>query len=174
MLWRIIMFKSIMSKSLFSLSLAVAIFAAGQSQAADQGPKIRKHMRQGDVTHQTKRTPTENGFIRNTTLTNAEGKTASRNATVVIDKEAGTRTRTMTGTNFKGEVISGQSLAHKTENGFTNEGQFTGADGKVTTRSVNAVVDKTAGTVTKNISVTPEGGETITKTVVTDLHKRDE
>jgi hypothetical protein len=89
----------------------------------------------------------------------------------VNDKDDGTRTRTVSGTTFSGQSYSGESVARKTDSGYSTQGQFTGADGKTTNRSVNAIVDKNAGTITKNISTTPEGGQTTTKTVVRPIHK---
>lgn len=61
-----------------------------------QGSEGRQASRQ-DMTQKT-----DAGFTRSSTATNAQGQTATRNATVVNDRDAGTRTRTVTATGFSG------------------------------------------------------------------------
>jgi hypothetical protein len=123
------------------------------------------------VARHSDKTKTENGFVRKISKTDAEGKTAERTTTVINNKEEGTRTHTVVGTTFEGKAYSGESVVQKTDNGFTTEQHFTGPDGKTMSRSVTGVVDKDAGTVTKNISLT-EDGETSTRVVVTDMPRR--
>ena len=47
---------------------------------------------------------TEDGFSRESTFTNPEGKTGSRSTVGVVDKEAGTMTKTTTTTKPNGET----------------------------------------------------------------------
>ncbi len=71
------------------LMLASAVLLAQYGVAADarapqsQHPNQRAH---GDYTHQTQVQRTASGHTRSDTWTNSQGKTASRNATVVNDK----------------------------------------------------------------------------------------
>jgi hypothetical protein len=163
------MFKTVLAKSLLAASMTMALLSIANVQA-EATVKSTQHS-QGAITRQTQQQKTASGFTRTTTKTNAAGETATRTTTVVNDKDAGTRTRTVNGTTFNGESYSGESVAHKTDTGYSAQGQFTGVDGKTTDRSVDAVVDKNAGTITKNISTTPDGGQTTTKTVVKPLPK---
>ena len=165
--------RSLKSQSIFlagALVVAAGLFSA-QSYAVEGGAaKAHAHK---VASRQTEKIKTGSGFVRKTTKTDQAGLTAQRTATVVRDKELGTRTRTVTGTNFEGGNYSGESVAHKTDAGYSAQGHLTKADGTTTARDVNAVVDKAAGTVTKTISVTPEGGETTTTTkVVPILHRK--
>lgn len=159
-------------KALLPLTFIASLFIAGMAHA-EQPARKHHHQLQGSYTRQVQQTDTGNGFIRNTTTTNTAGETATRNTTVVNDKENGTRTRTVTGTTFKGETYSGESVTHRTDTGYTREAVHVGTDGKVVNRSVNAEVDKSAGTMTKTISRTPEGGETSTKTIVKTVQKSE-
>ena len=161
---------SLFLKSLIAVTLTTSVFAANLVLAEAPATAKVHNQHHKVVSRQTEKTKTDNGFVRTTTKTDQTGATAERTTTVVNNKVDGTRSRTVSGTTFEGKTYSGESVAHKTDNGFASEGQFTGPDGKTTSRSVTAVVDKSAGTVTKDISVTPEGGETTTKTVVTDIH----
>lgn len=114
------------------------------------------------IRRQTDQQATDKGFKRETVLTNAKGETATRNVEVVNDKEAGTHTRTMTGTTFEGKPISGQSVTTKTDTGFTREGTFTGPNGQTRTREVE--VSTESNTVTKTSTTTNPNGKTETHT----------
>lgn len=161
------------SKSFLSLSLILTLSATNVAYAEIKGKGHRHHPTGANdiVARSMVKTPTDNGFVRKTSKTNTENATANRTTNVVIDKEAGTRSRTVSGNNFKGETYSGESITHKTNTGYTTEGQRTGVDGKTTTRDVTAVVNKQERTLTRAISTTPEGGETTTKIKIVDLHK---
>jgi hypothetical protein len=157
-------------KNLIIISIATLGLIAGSTLADSDGARKRaKHHHKPPVTRHIDQVRTENGFERDMTKTNAQGQTATRHTSVVNDKENKTRTRTVTGTNYNGGQYSGQRVTQKTENGYTRDATFTNSQGKTTTRSVDAVVDKDARTVTKNISVTSPEGETKTKVVVKPL-----
>ncbi len=152
------------------LSGLVLISVVATSAYAE--PRQGKHLRAGanvqaEFTRQVQQKPTANGIVRNTVTTNAQGETATRNMTLTRDKEAGTRTRIVEGTNFSGGNYSGQSVTQKTDDGISRESTFTNAQGKTISKSMDLAVDKEAGTVTKNISVTHPNGEVTTKTQVT-------
>ncbi|MDO8331838.1 MAG: hypothetical protein Q7T36_15335 [Fluviicoccus sp.] len=114
------------------------------------------------IKSETQQQVTDNGFKRQTVLTNDQGQTATKNVEVINDKEAGTHTRTMTGTTFNGKPVSGQSVTTKTDDGFTRQDNFTGPNGQTRTRAVDLSADKEAGTVTKTVTTTNPQGETQT------------
>ncbi len=120
----------------------------------------------GTYTRHTEQTATANGFNRTSTATRPDGKTATRNLSVENNKDTGTRTKTISGTNFNGGSYSGQKVTQKTDSGYTRDASFTNAQGKTASRHVEATLDKDAGTVTKNITATHPNGETTTTTVV--------
>jgi len=111
------------------------------------------------IKHETTQTVNANGFTRNSTMTNNEGQTATKNLTVVNDQEAGVHSRTMTGTTFDGKNFGRTSTTLKTDTGFKTESSFTTPSGKTGSREVVGVVDKEAGTITKTTTVNTPNGE---------------
>ena len=112
------------------------------------------------ISRQTVQTATETGFNRQSTRTNAEGQTATKEINVVNDKDAGTRSRTMTGTTFDGKSYGNTSITQKTDDGFSRKDSFTTPTGKTGSREVVGVVNKEDGTVTKTVTTTKPNGET--------------
>lgn len=165
------MFKAIFTKTLISASLILALGSTDLALAAEPAAKHQKH---NVISRKSERVKTDDGFTRTSSKTDDQGAIATRRIDVVADKEAGTRTRNLSGSTFEGKEYTGQSTAQKTDTGYTSHGQLTNPNGKVIDRSVNAEVDKSANTVTKNISVTPEGGETKSKSVVRPLKRHRE
>ncbi len=163
-----LLLKTLFTKTLISASLLLALSSVQSALAAEPAAKHQKH---NVVSRQSERVKTDNGFTRTTNKTDDQGASATRRADVVGNKEAGTRTRNLSGTTFEGKSYAGQSTAQKTDAGYSAQGQLTTSDGKVVDRSVNAQVDKAANTVTKDISVTPVGGETKTRSVVRPLKR---
>jgi len=157
-----------MKKTILSGLVVISLAASSAYAELHQGKHVRvgAHV-QGEFTRQVQQKKTENGIVRNTVTTNAQGETATRTMTINNDKDAGTRTRTVEGTNFSGGSYSGQAVTQKTDDGFSRESSFTNAQGKTISKSMDVAVDKEAGTVTKNISVTHPNGEVSTKTQVT-------
>jgi len=111
------------------------------------------------IKHETTQTVNANGFTRNSTMTNSEGQTASKNLTVVNDQEAGVHTRTMTRTTFDGKTFGRTSTTQKTDTGFSSSSSFTTPEGKTGSREVVGVVDKEAGTITKTTTINTPNGE---------------
>jgi len=162
------MLKATFTKTILSAVLAFSLGAAQSAFAAELAAKHHKH---NVVDRQTEKSKTDKGFTRTTTKTDDAGATATHREDVVRDKAEGTSTKTVSGTTFEGKRYSGQTTRYKTDTGYTSQGEMTTPDGKVIDRSVNATVDKTTNTVTKDISVTPQGGETKTRRVVHPLKK---
>lgn len=160
------MLKAQLSKTCLAVAILAILGATNTALAADIAAHNHSHK---IVDHKTEKTKTDNGFTRTTTKTDDKGATATRRTDVAINKAEKSRTTTTSGTTFDGKTYSGESTSHKTDTGYASQGQFTTADGKVINRSVNATVDKNAGTVTEEVSVTPQGGETKTKTRVHPL-----
>lgn len=125
--------------------------------------ETRHERRNGDIIRRkTDQQATDKGFTRESVLTNAKGETATRHVEVVNDQEAGTHTRTMTGTTFDGKTISGQSVTSKTDTGFTREGTFTGPNGQTSSRDMEVSAEN--NTVTKTVTTTNPKGKTETHT----------
>ncbi len=163
------MFNTNLSKTLLSISLVASLFSI-PAYAAEPAAKHHKH---NVVNRESTKTKTDNGFVHTLNKTNDQGATASRRTEVARDKDAGTRTRTTSGSTFEGKTYNGENVSRKTDTGYTSQGHFTNSEGKVVDRSVDATINKDANTVTKQISVTPEGGETQTTTRVRPLKKHE-
>jgi|GEM_PF-879892 len=162
------MLKPMFTKTLLPVSLVVALGAANSALAADVTARHHKHT---IVNSQTSKTKTDNGYSRTTTRTDNTGATATHRTDVTSNKTDGTRTTKTSGTTFDGKSYSGETVSHKTATGYTSQGHMITANGKVVDRSVNATIDKNANTITKEISETPQNGETKTRTVVHPLKK---
>lgn len=164
-----------MSKAIFGkVCLMAALITTGSiANTAMAANPTAQHHKHTVVDRKTEKVKTDTGFTRTISKTDNTGATATRTTDVAINKAEGSRTATTSGTTFDGRTYTGEASAHKTDTGYISQGQLTTSDGKVVNRSVNATVDKAAGTVTKEISVTPQGGETKTKTVVRPLKKHE-
>ena len=163
-------------KKLLIPTLVLCILAAPSTYAERKSGSIDKHRMtpKGSFSRHTQQVVTENGFTRNTVTTKPNGDTATRNMTLTRDKEAGVRTREVSGTHFNGVSYSGQSVTQKTEDGYTRDSTYTNTQGKTVSRHVDAVVDKEEGTVTRNISVTKPNGETTEKTLVKTVQREND
>jgi hypothetical protein len=104
----------------------VAQSGVSAAVARDLGQRQPSARPQGSYSHQTQVQRTASGHTRSDTWTNAEGRSASRNATVVNDKDAGTRTRDV---------------------------QRQGPEGQTTTRNATGTYDPGTKTWTKDVSV---------------------
>jgi hypothetical protein len=111
-------------------------------------------------TRTTERQRTENGHMRRDTVTGPEGRTATRDAVVTNDRDAGTRTRTVDYTGPNGQTASVDSVTTRTEDGFTRSTTATNPQGETATRDMTVVRDKEAGTTTRTANYTTfEGRE---------------
>ena len=162
-------------KKLLIPALVLCVLAA-PSYAERKSGIVDKHRMtpKGSFTRHTEQVATDNGFTRNTVTTRPNGDTATRNVTLTRDKEAGIRTREVSGTHFNGVSYSGQSVTQKTEDGYTRDSTYTNTQGKTVSRHVDAVVNKEEGIVTRNISVTKPNGETTEKTLVKTIQREND
>lgn len=109
-------------------------------------------------TRTTERQRTETGRTRSDTWTNANGNTATRDAVVTNDREAGTRTREVDYTGPNGGTATVDSVRTRTEDGFTRSTTATNPDGETATRDLTVSRDKDAGTVSREANYTTFDG----------------
>jgi len=148
--------------------LTGAIISLPSFASAEEVGGKRKHK---VVNREEITTRTETGHVRSVKKTDENGAVASHRTEIERNRDAGTRTKSVSGTRFDGKQYSGQNVHQKTETGYTEEGHFTNSNGKSVDRSVNATVDKEANSVSKEISVTQQGEETKTRSVVRPLKR---
>ena len=165
---------TITSRLTLAVSLAVGsalLLASVDATARERPAGAQRPAQHGDFTRQTQRQRTENGRTRSDTWTNSQGKTASRDVTVVNDKEAGVRTRDVTMTGPNGNTATRHDVTTKTENGYTRDSTFTNPQGKTITREATVVNDKEAGTRSRDVEMTLPDGRTRS---ISDVTQRTE
>lgn len=111
---------------------------------------------------------TDTGFIRSHQLETSDGRTASRYTTLDNDTANGTRTRSVEGRTLNNESYSGERVFQRTDNGYTQTGNFTNVNGDTATRNKVVEVDSEAGTATKTIETVGFNGETNSRTITVD------
>jgi hypothetical protein len=119
------------------------------------------------VTRTTETQRTDNGYVRNTTLTRPDGATATQQRTVVNDREAGTRSIDVSRTGFDGRTRTMSQDIQRTENGWTSSRTLTNADGQTATRNTSVSIDREARTVTRESELTTFDGRSASSTSVT-------
>jgi cytoskeletal protein RodZ len=145
-----------------TLAIATLLVASSAALARDGQRQRTAHAPRATQPHTrtTERQRTENGHTRSDTWTDASGKTATRDAVVTNDREAGTRTRNVDYTGPNGGTASVDSVRTKTDDGFTRSTTATNKDGETATRDLTVSRDKEAGTVTRESNYTTfDGGE---------------
>lgn len=166
-----------MSKFTFSkvaaMSALAAVMVTASIDAIAAGPQRGQGMQRprpaGVVTRETTRTRTDNGFTSHTTATNSQGQTATRDASVVRDANAGTVTRSSESTGFNGRSRSAESVTTRTDDGFTRSGSITNGDGQTVTRDVvHTRTDN--GSVTSSTTTGPNGNS-VERTVTRNCDK---
>ncbi|MCX7065800.1 MAG: hypothetical protein NT024_14825, partial [Proteobacteria bacterium] len=95
----------------------------------------------------------DDGHTRSTVLTDAQGRTATREATVVKDADAGTRERDVTYTGRDGSVRTVDDDLTRTDDGYQRSTVVTGPNGAETTRHVDAVHDADVHSTVKTVTV---------------------
>lgn len=167
-----------------AITIALAAAPADAAPRGNRGAHNGSHPR-GDYTHQTERTKTDNGHTREDTWTNSQGKTtsrdanavndrdngtrtrdverqgpngktATRDATVVRDKDAGTVSRDVVETGPNGKTRTIDDNVQRTADGYTRETVKTNPKGSTLTRDVTATYDKDTKTFSKDVSVDRE------------------
>jgi hypothetical protein len=175
--------KGLSERLALAVGLAGVTLALAASPASAQGGRATggvrhaqgagaQHAPRGDYTRHTERTRTDDGHTRHDEITNGAGKTATRDASVVNDRAAGTRTRDVVATGPQGKTATRQDVTQRTENGYTRDSVVTGPNGKTATRNATVARDKEAGTVSRDVVTTgPNGG---TRTIDDDVQRTDD
>lgn len=139
---------------------------AGKVRVAERGQRAARPSRpqqpRGDWSRHTEAQRTDNGHTSRTTWTGENGKTATRDATVVKDREAGTRTRDVTYTGPEGRTRTINDVTQRTENGHTRDTSVTDAEGRTATRAAVVTRDRENGTRTKDVTYTGREGQRAT------------
>jgi hypothetical protein len=108
----------------------------------------------------TERQRTENGHTRRDTVTGPQGRSATRDAVVTNDRDAGTRMRNVDYTGPNGKTTSVDSVATRTDDGFTRSTTVTNPQGETSSRELSVARDKDAGLATRSATyTTPDGRE---------------
>lgn len=140
---------------------------SGARPAAAQPRAQHAHgVPRGNYERETVRTRTETGHTRNTTVTNGQGQTATRDISVARDPASGTLTRSMDSTGFGGQSRSADTVITRTGDGYTSNTQFTGPNGS-SSRDVVVARDREAGTSTRDVAWSLPDGRTATSNAVT-------
>lgn len=168
-------------RSSVAAAVAGALFAllAAQSpalEARERGAAQQRPARAAAQRPQPARPPvsrttetqrTDNGYVRNTTLTRPDGATATQQRSVVNDREAGTRSVDVSRTGFDGKTRTMSQDTQRTDNGWTSSRTLTNAAGETATRNTSVAIDKEAGTRTRESDLTTFDGRSASSTTVT-------
>ena len=150
--------RGFMGRTVLVSGLAIVIAAtlgAVPAAAAERGA----HAPRGDATRHTEHARTENGRTRHDEWTGSRGQSASRDATVVNDRGAGTHTRDVAATGPNGRQATRHDVVQRTADGHTRDSTVTLPDGRTATRDATVVNDRDAGTRTRDVVTTgPNGG----------------
>ncbi len=143
-------------RSRLALAVALAVgssllFLNMEASAAERGRQ--RSAPRGDHTHVTVKQRTETGHTRSDTWTGADGRTASRNAVVVNDREAGVRTRNAVTTLPDGRTRTVNDVRTKTDDGYTRSTTVVNPNGGTMQRDVTATFDADTKTMTKTVTV---------------------
>ncbi len=139
-------------KSQMLLGLTAAMLLIGNAAEARDRPRERSaHPPRATQPHTrtTERQRTENGHTRRDTWSGANGQSATRDAVVTRDRDAGTRTRNVDYTGPDGNTASVDSVRTKTDDGFTRSTTVTKPQGETATRDLTVSRDKESDTVTR-------------------------
>jgi hypothetical protein len=145
-------------------------------RVADRGqkPTARPHRPQvprGDRSRHTEVERTADGHTSHSTVTAPDGRTATRDSTVVNNRAAGTHTRDTTYTGPAGRTRAVHDVTTRTEDGHTRQTTYTDAQGRTATRDASVVNDRDAATRTRDVTYTGRDGQQRT---VNDVTQRTE
>jgi hypothetical protein len=129
----------------------------------------RPQMPHGDYARHTEVQRTSNAHTSHSTVTGANGRSATRDSTVVNDRAAGTRTRDTTYTGPEGRTRTVNDVTTRTNDGHTRQTTYTDAQGRTATREATVVNDRDAGTRTRDVTYTGRDGQ---ERVVHDVAQR--
>jgi hypothetical protein len=154
-------------------SLAMPALAAGAHAGAHNGARAGAGAGAHpghSYTRTTQSQRTANGHTSHSTRTDAQGRTATRDATVANDKATGTRTKDVTYTGKDGATRTADTTTQRTDSGYTRDTTYTDKNGNTATREADVTVDRAAGTRSKDVTYTGRDGsvhtvdDTVTRT----------
>lgn len=162
------------SKSIVTAMAATLLLSSGVAAARDTQRQHGANAPRATQpnTRATERQRTENGHTRHDTWTGANGRTATRDAVVTNDREAGTRTRNVDYTGPNGKTASVDSVRTKTDDGFMRSTTVTNAQGETATRDLTVKRDKNSDTVARESNYTTFDGREGSKSDV--IQRTDE
>lgn len=140
------------------VSLAATLFMAGAvitEAQSDNGGRQKAHPGQGaggswSRSSTVQRTP--NGHTRQDRWQSQDGRTATRNTTVVSDRAAGTRAVESTATGFNGRTTTYSSDSLRTDDGYVRDVTRTLPDGQVNQHSVDVSCNPAAQSCTRTVT----------------------
>lgn len=135
-----------------TLLLAGAVIADAQAGDGGRQKAHSKQVASGNWTRSTAVQRTGSGHTRNTIATRGDGKTATRNTTVVNDPAAGTRSVDSTATGFNGRTTTYSSDAQRTADGYVRDVTRTLPDGQVNQRNIAVACDPASRSCTKSVT----------------------
>ncbi len=130
----------------------------GPAAMHERGPR-------GAVERTTTRTRTDDGWTRDTTWTDREGRTGSSRTVVKRDREAGIRTRETVTTLPGGETRTVNQTTTRTDDGFSSNATISGPQGTMQ-RQTEMVRTDNGRVVTT--TVTAPSGKEMTRTVTVE------
>jgi hypothetical protein len=148
------------------LARAEAVRVADRGQKPAARPQ-RAQVPRGDRSRHTEVQRTNDGHTSHSTVTGAQGRTATRDSTVANDSAAGSRTRDTTYAGPEGRTRTVHDVTTRTDDGHTRQTTYTDAQGRTATRDANVVNDRDAGTRTRDVTYTGRDGQTRTVNDVT-------
>lgn len=155
------------TKTLPRLTLAIAVALGGtmlvasvDASARERGARAERQVPRGDYSRHTERMRTDAGHVRRDTWTGANGRSATRDASVVNDRANRTRTRDVAWQGPDGRTATRRDVTTKTDDGYTRSSAFTNPAGKTVTREASVANDREAGTRTREATTTLPDGRT--------------
>jgi hypothetical protein len=136
--------------------LATSIDAVARERSAG----AQRQAPRGDYTRHTERTRTDAGHVRRDTWTGADGRSATRDATVVNDRHNRQRTRDVAWQGPEGRTATRRDETTRTDDGYARRSTMTNAQGATITRDASVANDRAAGTRTREASTTLPDGRT--------------
>lgn len=157
-----------MNKSILSVALVLSVLASGAN-----AERLNLNLNtQGSLARQSDQRLTDTRPVRElrevrreVTRTNASGEASQRSELVTRDAETGVIMRNVSGITANGRSYSGESVVTATENGFVRETSGHDSAGNSRESATEVLIDKEAGTLSKQMTATRTDSEGETRSV---------
>ncbi|MEL7535861.1 MAG: hypothetical protein AAFM91_02250 [Pseudomonadota bacterium] len=120
-------------------------------------------------TRRTQVSRTDNGFDRTSTVTDADGRSATRDSSGRWDPETRTWQRNAVTVGRDGETRAVDVETQRTDDGYERDVTRTGADGRTSQRRARGRWDPETRTWTRDATITGPDGETLTESATTEF-----